>query len=582
MTSTEAPRRRSFAWQALPPAPPLLRAALAACRRHLGYVILFSAALNLLYLAPSLYMLQVYDRVLVTGGLLTLLFLSLVLLGALGALALLDATRTRLMGAAARRLERLLAPTILALPFQTPPSIGARPAPIIRELDTLLAALTGPAILALVDAPWAPLYILICFIIHPWLGVLVLAGGVALVALAITNEVRLRRAMRGQEGAAAHYAVQLGDMAHAPTARALGMQKTLIDRQLAARGDASDAQKEAVTLASGFTATTKFVRLAMQSATLGFGAYLAVLQEISAGAVIAGSILSSRAFAPLEQVAAAWRQFGQALQSYRAVCLGLAEAQTERSYTRLPQARGALSVEDVFIKAPESERLIIRRVSFAVQPGEIVGVIGPSGSGKSVLTRAIVGGLAVGGGAIRIDGASLADWDPHALGRAIGYMPQDVGLFAGTVAQNIARFDPQDETGETDRAIIAAAESAGVHELILRLPRAYETPIGPDGRGLSAGQAQRVALARALYGDPALIVLDEPNAHLDAEGEDALIEALKKAQARGAAILVVAHRAGLLMAVASKFLALKEGQIVAFGSRDQVAARPGSDQGGRR
>ncbi len=553
----------------------VLRAALDACRRHMGYVILFSAALNLLYLAPSLYMLQIYDRVLTSGGVLTLFYLSVVLLGSLGTLSFLDAVRMRLLAALAKRFDRLVAPHVLLAALQREGRQAAGQAHVLREFDTLRGAVSGPPAVAAIDAPWTPIYIAVCFIIHPWIGALALGGGVLLVVIALVNQMVTHRLLRAHEQASgAMYSLQLSDSAQGEIARALGMQDELVRRQMQAREAMSGAMHASGRSTAVFSSVTKFTRLLLQSTSLGLGAYLALQQEISAGGIIAASILVARAFAPLELIVGAWRQFEQGGQAYAVLREVLRTQDGKREYTALPSPRGALSAENVAVRSPNGERFLLVGASFRIEPGEIVGVIGPSGAGKTTLMRAVSGAVTPEQGAVRLDGAKLTDWSPDALGRHIGYLPQDVGLFSGTIGENIARFADRDANGggDIDRAVVAAARAAGAHEMILGLPRGYDAEIGVGGRGLSAGQAQRVALARALYGNPVLLVLDEPNAHLDADGEAALINALKAARERRASAIVVAHRAGF-MNIADKLLVIQDGRIEAFGPRDQITAK---------
>lgn len=548
----------------------ILRDALNACRKHIGYVLLFSAALNLLYLAPSIYMLQVYDRVLASGALLTLLYLTLVLIASLVTLAFLDATRVRLLASMAKRLDRLVAPQVLLAALTREGRQAAGQAQPLREFDTLRMALTGPPAIAAVDAPWTPIYIAVCFMIHPWIGGLALLGGLLLVGVAYINQVSMHRALRANDQATgAMYTLHAADSAQGDAARALGMQDALVRRQLSTRETMSQAMHEAGRDGAVYSSSTKFLRLFLQSATLGLGAYLALQQEISAGGIIAGSILASRAFAPLELIVGAWRQFEQGRQAYGVLTEVLKTQEDQRAFTTLPPPRGAVSVENVAVRA--GDRVVLMGASFRMEPGMIVGVIGPSGAGKTTLMRAVAGAVLPDQGAVRLDGAKLTDWPADKIGRYIGYLPQEVALFAGTVGQNIARFEEGD-VGDIDRAVVNAAQGAGVHELILQLPKGYDTEIGPGGRGLSAGQAQRVALARALYRDPVLLVLDEPNAHLDQDGEQALINALKAAKARNASSLVVAHRSGF-MAVADAIMVVRDGRIEMYGPRDQVMAK---------
>lgn len=554
------------------PASSTLKGALEACRRHIGFVILFSACLNLLYLAPSIYMLQVYDRVLASGGVLTLVYLTLVLVASLGVLAFLDGTRMRLLLAMARRLDRVLAPHVLLAALQREGRAAAGNAPILREFDALRGALSGPPAVAVVDAPWAPIYIAVCFMIHPWIGVLALLGGLTLVAIAVVNHRAMHGAMKANEDASgAMYALQTADINQGDTARALGMQSRLVERQLKERVSLNESINEAGSANSFYSSLTKFTRLLLQSAALGLGAFLALQQEISAGGIIAASILCSRAFQPLELIVGAWRQFEQGRQAYAVITRVLRSQEIQREFTSLPDPRGVLSVESVTVRAPGADRFLLMNATFRGEPGDIIGVIGPSGAGKTTLLRAIAGAALPDGGAVRLDGAKMTDWDSDRLGRHVGYLPQEVALFGGTIGQNISRFDSSADD-DVDHAIIKAAKQAGAHEMILSLPRGYDTKIGPNGRGLSAGQAQRVALARALYGDPVLLALDEPNAHLDNDGEAALINALKEASAQGACSIIVAHRTGFLSHV-NKLMIVADGRIDAFGPRDAILAR---------
>lgn len=557
-----------------------LAAAFRACRAHIGYVLAFSAAMNVLYLAPSIFMLQVYDRVLVSGSVLTLIFLSIALVVSLGALGLLDSVRSRLLASANQRLDRLVAPQLMRAALAERDAGGRTRSQTLRDFDVFRSAIAGAPFLAACDLPWTPLFILVCFLIHPLVGVVVTIGGAVLVTLALMSEHKLRGVLKRQAEALSSYAVVEGDAMGAEAARVLGMREALVARQLRARNALTAAQGEGAVAAGGYTSLTKFVRLVFQSGVLGVGAYLAVERQISPGSIIAVSITATRAFAPLEQIVSAWRQLGQALQALKSVNAALAQAGEDEARTALPAPRGALQLDKVFVRFAGAEGLALQNATLVIAPGEIVGVVGPSGAGKTTLTRVMCGALRPDQGVVRLDGANLRDWDETILGRHIGYAPQDNCLFSGTIAQNICRFSTRSAGDDIDARIVAAAEAAGAHQMILHLPRAYDMMIGPGGRGLSAGQAQRIALARALYDNPALLVLDEPNAHLDADGEAALVEALKAARSRGAAIVVVAHRAGF-MNIADKLIVMRDGRIDGFGPREQVVARLAAVEGGK-
>ncbi|HYD72530.1 MAG TPA: type I secretion system permease/ATPase [Candidatus Binatia bacterium] len=558
-----------------------LRGALNACRNLLGWAILFSAGINLLYLAPSLFMMQVYDRVLNTGGMTTLLLLGLVLMFALAVLGLLDATRQRLGARLGLRLNRLLGPAVIDLGLgggKAPESGDAARAQAGRDFDTLRQTFTSQAAYALLDAPWTLVFVLACFLIHPFVGVVTLLGGGVLLAIAVRHEQVMRPVIeRSSEIAPRYYAGQEADRAAGEAVRALGMRKAMLDRQLERRHELIAAQTQTIWVQSAYGSASRFWRLALQSLVLAVGAYLAIERQITPGALIAASILAARALAPLEQVVAGWRQIEQARVAYKNLTELIDKAPVEPPRTALPAPRGDLRFERVAVRVPDASRLALANISFDLPHGQALGIVGPSGAGKSTLARVAVGALAPDGGVVRLDGANLADWDPDTRGRHVGYLPQDVSLIAGTVGENIRRFLPQ--SSEADALTVAAAQAAGAHDMILRLPKAYDTMLGSRGRGLSLGQAQRVALARALYGDPVLLVLDEPNAHLDADGEVALLQAINHAKARGATVLCIAHRTGVIGAM-DRILVMRDGAIEHFGPRDEVLRTMAARQGG--
>ncbi|HET9161200.1 MAG TPA: type I secretion system permease/ATPase [Caulobacteraceae bacterium] len=560
------------------PSTPLIEA-LRACKRHFVAAAGFSALLNLLYLAPTLYMLQVYDRVVPTQGKLTLVFLTIAVLGALGALSLLDMVRGRLLVRASIRLDRRLAGAVLDA------TLGRRGAQglskqAVRELDAFRQTLTGAGILAVFDAPWTPIYVIVCFIIHPLLGVLALMGASLLLIIALRNERATRAPLqRANEAANVAYVSQEYSTASADVVRAMGMRKAIVRRHLAERETMFNLQTQASFAASGYVTLTKFARLSLQSLALGAGALLAVNNHISPGAIFAASFLISRALAPIEQVLGAWKSLIQARGAYRTLTDLFVEEGLEPIRTQLPAPSGAVAVESLTVLNPRRDGAILSEVSFGVDAGEIVGIVGPSGAGKSTLVRMIAGAAAPDRGVIRLDGADRKDWDPERLGEHIGFMPQEATLFAGSIKSNICRFQnfTAEDPGAVDAAVIEAAQRSGAHEMILRLPQGYDTELALGGRGLSAGQAQRIALARALYGSPNLLILDEPNAHLDAEGEALLLETLSEVKRRGGTVLIVAHRTGVLAAL-DKLMVLRDGRLEIFGPRDAVLQRIGSQQ----
>jgi ATP-binding cassette subfamily C exporter for protease/lipase len=547
-----------------------MRAALALCRRHFVAAAGFSALINLLYIVPTLYMLQVYDRVVPTQGLLTLLFLTLVLLFALATLSLLDRIRTRLLVRAGVQIDAALAPLILDATLGRPELPFARQA--LREFDTLRGTLTGAGILALFDAPWIPIYILVCFLVHPFIGLVAILGCTVLPLLAWGNERATRKRLdRAQAIAANSYSSQDALLAASDSVRALGMREAMVRRQLRQREAMLIAQTEASFAAGGYLTATKFTRLALQSLALGLGALLAVDNLISAGAIFASSFLIARALAPIEQLIGTWKTIVQAQQSYQSIGALLDGAVAAGEPTRLPAPLGGVLLEGVSVLNDTRDGAILNNISFKVEPGEVVAIVGPSGAGKSTLVRAIAGALLVDRGTIRFDGADARDWNPEMLARHLGYLPQDAALFAGTVAENIARFAGErgEDRATIDAAVIAASGKVGADALIRRLPNGYDHQLKLGGRGLSAGQAQRIGLARAVYGDPSILILDEPNAHLDQEGDAALVAAIAALKAEGRTVLIVSHKLGILPVI-DRILVLRDGRIEMFGARDEV------------
>jgi PrtD family type I secretion system ABC transporter len=551
-----------------------LAEALRACKTHFVWAFIFSALVNLLYLTPTLYMMQVYDRVVPTGGLTTLVLITAVAVFALAALAGLDWLRGRLMLRAGLRLDRMLSGKVLArvvdLQSRSPNTQA------LREFDNVRGAIGGQGMLALFDAPWTPIYLLCCFLLHPAIGVLTLVGGAVLFALAWLNErdtrPRLQKAIQSQNHA---YAGQEGVSSQAEVVRALGMRQASIARQIEQRQLATAAQADAQLTGGHYSGAIKFLRLVMQSSALGLAAFLAVKSEISAGSIIAASVLLSRAVAPIELLVGVWPSLVQAVASWKTLTdLFSSTAAVERDRTTLPDPRGRLQVEGVSVKFPETEAPQLRGVSFALKPGETLGVVGASGSGKTTLARVVAGALKPQAGTVRLDGAEFEAREGDELARWIGYLPQAPSLFAGSIKDNISRFSTAIGVNPAvaDRNAVKAAIAAGAHELILRLPNGYDTVLGPHGQGLSAGQAQRVALARALYNDPVLLVLDEPNSNLDQEGEAALMQSILGAAARGAAVVIIAHRAGVLARV-DRLLMMRDGVIQMEGPREEVLAR---------
>ena len=547
-----------------------LRAALGRCRRHFLAAAGFSLAINLLYIAPTIYMLQVYDRVVPSRGGMTLIFLTGLLLASLAVVSLLELIRSRLLVRASMRLDRELARPLLAAGLYR--GRGAGSPQTLRDFDTIRQTIAGAGIIALFDVPWTLVYIALCFVLHPVLGILAVCGSAALTALSVGTERATRKLLdEASNTAASFYASQARAAVMGDVVTVLGMKAAMVSRQLNERSGATSRQVRASFAAARFTAATRFVRLGLQSLGLGAAAWLAVEQQISVGAIFAASLLMSRAFSPLEMVLGSWRSLTEARNAFDRLEASLREAPHETAPTSLPAPAGHLMVEQVWLMGADADKPLLSGVSFSVRPGEVLGLVGPSGAGKTTLVRTLVGALKPTRGAVRLDHASLADWDTDLLGRHIGYLPQDLGLMQGTVKQNICRFNdllglPRDDI---DSKTIQAAQACGAHEMILRLPAGYDTMIDWGGGGLSLGQAQRIALARALYDEPSIAILDEPSAHLDGEGEAHLLQTITRLKERGATVVVVAHRATML-SVMDTILVLTQGRVTHFGGRDNV------------
>ncbi len=553
-----------------------LHAALAECRQHFTAVAVFSALLNLLYLAPTIYMLQVYGRALPSRGLETLLFITLIFLLATITLSLLDWVRSRLLVRASVRLDRLVSPRVVSALLAR--RDGATNSQSLRDFDTLRTTLTGPGVLALFDAPWTPIYIVICFIIHPLLGSFALLGSLVLLVIAYFNERSVKGPVERANATGSRAYASLDHSASAGgTARALGMQRAMVRRHMVDRERSIHAAAAASFASGGFFTLTKFARLTMQSLALRLGAFLAIQQKVSPGEIFAASLLVTRALAPIKQIVGAWRNLVQARAAWGSLKTLFAATPNAPPRTLLPTPTGRMSVEAVSVLTAARDRVLVSDVSFTLEPGEILGVIGPSGAGKSTLVKALAGAMAYGRGAVRFDGADLAEWNEEQIGRHIGYCPQEPTLFAGSIKENIARFRNYlgEPAEELDAAVIRAAKACGAHETIVRLPEAYDTRLGLGGSGLSAGQAQRVAMARAFFGEPRVLIMDEPNAHLDAGGEQDFLNALMSVKRQGLSVIIVAHRASVLSAI-DRLMLMREGRMEMVGPRDEVLRRMNS------
>ena len=547
---------------------PDLAAALRDCRRAFAGVALFSGVVNLLMLAGPLYMLQIYDRVLSSRSVPTLVVLSVFLVGAYAVQGALDLIRSRVIVRAAALLDQHLAVAVhgavirLAIANRHPTE-GPQP---VRDLDQIRAFLTGAGPIAIVDLPWIPIFLFVCFLLHPWLGLAATVGGIVLFTMTLLTEraSRTPARMAAQDAGVRSVMVEAGRRG-GETIVAMGMAGSLAQRWAGINNRYIAAVARLSDVATSYGSTSKVLRLLLQSMILGLGAYLVIRQELTAGAMIAASIMMGRALAPIETTIANWRAFVAARQSIRRLSEALARAAPRSAVTALPPPVRSLDVEQLTIAAPGTPTPIVTGVHFSLKSGEALGIIGPSGAGKTSLIRALVGIWSPVRGNVRLDGAELSQWDPELLGRHIGFVSQTVELFDGTISENIARMAVAPDVD----SVLRAAQAAGAHDLILRLPSGYDTKVGEGGEALSGGQRQRIALARALYGDPFLVVLDEPNANLDSDGELALHQAMLALKARGAILVLIAHRPATLSAC-DRLLVLANGVQQGIGPRDEI------------
>jgi ATP-binding cassette subfamily C protein len=556
-----------------------LQVALRACRSHFVSVGIFSGLINLLYLVPSIYMLQVYDRVVPTRGGATLLVLTMILGVSLIVFAALDAIRMRLLMRSSMRLEKMAAAKLLHRILGAGRATPLQRLQAMRDFDTLRNTLTGPAIIAIFDVPWAPIYIIISYMLHPLIGLLALGSSALLIGLAVASDYATRAGVSdASKRSNANYQLQDYSIQSAEVARALGIRTALVTRHLIDRAEVAEVQGEVAGRSGYFLAATKFLRMLFQSLALALGAWLAIKQEISAGAIFAASLILGRALQPVEQILNALKNVLSARDAYRNLSRFCELPDAAAVRTALPAPKGLIEVSGLNVLAPGSDHPILSNMSFTIKPGEIVGLVGPSGAGKSTLLRILSGAIEPNSGEVRIDGARLDDWDREMLGRHMGYLPQSPTLFPASVHANISRFRSYLEApGEDlDRRVVAAAQLAGAHNVILRFPQGYDTQLVAREGGLSAGQRQVVALARALFDSPRILILDEPNAHLDSGGEARLMETLELLRQRSATVIVSTHRTGILKAV-DKIMLLRDGEVQVFGDRDDVfrsAAQP--------
>ena len=560
--------KRNHAFPCAAPTYTKLTDALVRCRDGLIAVGVFSMGINLLVLTVSIYMLQVYDRVLPGRSVETLVYLTIIAAGALGTMGALEVLRSRILVRLGIWIDHILSPavfgrglenTLRGLPYRTE---------ALRDLTTLRSFLGGAGIMALFDAPWLPIFLTLIFLLHPLLGLLSLGGAAVLILLALTNSAltsdKLKRAnvalTKGYQNADAAFR-------NAEVIDGMGMAHAIIRRWNDLNIHVLRLQQDASDTAGLINACSKSMRMFLQIAVLALGAWLVLRQELSAGSMVAASIIMSRALAPVEQAIASWKQTTAARDAWNRLSTLFQLPPLHPPSMPLPRPRGYLSIENVIYAPAGAHHPVLRGISLSLLPGEALAIVGPAAAGKSTLARLIVGLAQPQHGIIRLDGADVFAWSRENFGQHVGYLPQDVELFPGTVRENIARMDVSDPT-----YVVAAAMTAGVHELILRLPNGYETEIGERGTILSGGQRQRIGLARAVYGRPALLVLDEPNSNLDGSGEEALNRAIAVMKRSGSTIVVVSHRLSLLSHV-DQILALFEGEMQLVGPREQVLAQ---------
>ncbi|MFM0142924.1 type I secretion system permease/ATPase [Paraburkholderia sp. RL18-085-BIA-A] len=542
--------------------------ALLGYRRVFRTIGIFSMLINLLMLVPSIYMLQVYDRVLPSRNGVTLAMLTLIMLGMYAFSSVLEYVRSFIVIRVGGKLDMHLNSRVYTAAFETNlKQQGVNAGQSLNDLTTIRQFVTGNALFAFFDAPWFPIYLAVIFIFNVWLGVFALAGSVVLIALAIANERVSRRPLAEATALSIRSSsLATANLRNAEVIEAMGMLPNLMSRWSVLNAGFLARQAEASEKAAMVGNVTKFVRLSLQSLVLGVGALLAIDGKVSPGMMIAGSILMGRVLGPLELVISVWRQWSGARSAYDRLVELLENNPARRIGMSLPPPAGRLTLEAVSAAAPGSRLPVVHGLSFTIDAGDIVGVIGPSASGKSTLARLMVGVWPAAVGTVRLDGADIYQWDKDQLGPHIGYLPQDIELFGGSIAENIARFGQIES-----EKVIEAAKLAGVHEMILRLPQGYDTLVGDRGAGLSGGQKQRIGLARALYGDPSFIVLDEPNSNLDEIGEAALKHAIERLHNAGKTVVLITHRTSIIAAT-TKLLLLVEGQLRMYGPTPHVLA----------
>ncbi|MGQ0657525.1 MAG: type I secretion system permease/ATPase [Chromatiales bacterium] len=543
---------------------------LRSCRRSFLHVGLFSFCSNALLLALPLYVLQVFDRVLTSRSEETLVMLTIITVGLLTAMMVLEILRSRLLLAAGLSLDHRLGPAVLTgmLDRAAQPPGAAGYASGLRDLNAVRAFLTGSGVLAFFDVPWVPVFTVVIFLLHPLLGIVAVGGIVILLLLAWLNEAATRGPIEEMNrGAQRAFRFVDAGLRNAEAAHALGMLNRITDRWAGLHRAVATAQAVAGRRAGTLLACTRYARLLVQVVMLAAGAYVVIRQQATAGVMIAGTLILARALAPVELTVGAWRGFVEARQAWRRLSELLRQPDAATPQVQLPAPEGRVSVEKILFVVRQPDRAILKGVSFELGPGESLGLVGPNAAGKSTLARVLTGVWKPLSGSVRVDGADISEWERERLGQFIGYLPQDVELFAGTVGENIARLAEVDS-----EAIVAAARRACVHDMILRLPEGYDTEIGEGGALLSAGQRQQIGLARALFGDPRLVVLDEPNSNLDGEGEEALRKVIMGLKETRVTLVIISHKPSILVNM-DKMLVLREGMVDMVGPAREVMAR---------
>ncbi len=548
--------------------PPALQVVMKEAKRAIRPLIWFSGGINVLMLTGAFYMLQVYHRVLGSHSTETLVVLTLLAATALATMAALEVVRQRLLAKVGTWMNARLAPVLLTASIEyaaaAPGQVTSRP---LRDLEQVRNFFTSPSIYPILDAPWAPIFFAAIFLMHPWLGWLALCGGIVLFSLALLNEYITRKPLTEAGSAQARaYTQAEAVIRNAEVVQSMGMLKPLLEIWKVHQDEANDGHSRASGRGGTISAIARSFRQALQVAILGLGAYLVLRSEASGGIMIAASILMGRALAPVEQAIGTWKATVGARAAYRRLTAVAGQHLEATPVLPLPRPKGRFEAENLVL-ARQGAEPILKGISFRLNPGEAMALIGPSGAGKTSLARILAGAWRPSGGRALLDGMDVAQWAAEDRGHHVGYLPQDIELFAGTVSENICRFATLNPAVFNN--VVKAAQLAGVHELIKGLPKGYATEIGESGAVLSGGQRQRIGLARALYGDPPLMILDEPNSNLDREGEDALIAALGTVKAAGATVILIAHRPNIMEKV-DKILVLNRGQQDLYGSRDYV------------